>query len=438
MSRLLRPFLLPTALVVMLSAQECESPPAFRASETLTVRPDAGVEVNLVHEADSVGWLLDWDPPPAREMGWDSVHLGQAGNEGFVLRAWRSLPPGSALPPSYATPGDPLANWYVRFPSSLTTEERGDTIFFRFRRTYPALEWFPDELFRSLREELRNVEALKEAAEREMKEDWKDLERRWAELEDLGDSLTVPDSLLVEEGRKQLREQLRETLWSGDPPWIELHRRSMEYSARIHYLSRVAMVVPAVASVPGGDDPSCARAVGEVLMAPLSEIEVTREEAFGGVLDELGLLGRYSGGTEGESRGVGRGEAGLEDREGGIGPQEKGRTEEEDHETLIRELRDRTVFRVREVLRADCGLSGPVRHDFETRCAWFTRRYRVEDGRLSSQSFSVELSMPGDLVETNADTVLDGRARWKFRLADLTEADRVLSASSRLVREGGW
>ena len=42
--------------------------------------------------------------------------------------------------------------------------------------------------------------------------------------------------------------------------------------------------------------------------------------------------------------------------------------------------------------------------------------------------------MPGELLETNADTVIDGQARWKFSLRGLTRKEVNLKAKSRMIR----
>jgi hypothetical protein len=101
---------------------------------------------------------------------------------------------------------------------------------------------------------------------------------------------------------------------------------------------------------------------------------------------------------------------------------------------FFEEMRVEKLGRVRDLLLAECGLSAEGLMEFDRRFAWLSRRYEMTDGKMRDQTFEISLGMPGGLVETNADTVIEGRAEWEFSVHDLFEGEVRLEAVSRLVR----
>jgi len=401
MPSFIKPILLPAAFLLVFSAEECESDYAVEVREEITVLPDASVEVALEHEANSMGRLLDWDPPPSLERGWDSVHLGLSGKEDYALRAWVRFPPGADLPGSHARAGDPLSDWYVHFPSDLAREERGDTIFFHYRRSYPALDWLPMELFQGLLEEGDRLDSLIASSWGELESLSEGLEDRWEGVGPQDEPETEADSLLF----RQFLKEFKDLVQVGDPPLIQAYRQLSENSIRTSYLSGVALVIPAEQSLSEKADPGCSSAVMDLILDPLDEVKITSEGAWSLLLEELGI-----------DPGLGREEGGFDD------------------EAEIQSLRAQTLERIRETLLTECRYSGEALITFDRRLEWLARRYRIVGGKLRNQSFRIHLSMPGELLETNADTVIAGRARWEFSLRGLTGEDVHLKAMSRVIR----
>lgn len=407
MSRFIRPTFIPALFVIAFSAQECDSSVALSSFEEITVHADASIDVTVRQRSDSIGRLLDWDPPPTLEAGWDSVHLGLSGEKRYALRAWNRFPPGADLPETFADPGDPLSEWYVRFPSRLSQEERGDTVFFDYERVYTALDWFPDELFRDLKEDMDRLETPISEAWEELEEKWETLEERYGDSVDLENPETEADSLLARQAFGEVLDAFSEP----DSPLLELHRQLAEDSIRVTYLSGVALVAPAVQSLPAAADSHCSGVVMDILQGPLSQIEVTPEEGWKLLTEEWDL-------------------------EDGLGPfpdvsQVRGAPE---FESEVQDCQARALGSVRKALRTECRLPLEDVIMFDRRFEWLTERYRIRGGGVRSQSFELYLALPGELLETNADTVINGRARWKFSLRDLAEDDVVITGRSRVVR----
>jgi len=405
MSKLLRPVLLPVVFFLFFTAEECDSPDSIE--EEVTVLPDGTVETRFQHKAEGASRILDSDPPPSLEVGWDSVHLGlmrENDDDLYYLRAWTRFAPGSELPGSYARPEDPLADWYVQFPSELVRSESGDTVSFNYRRTYPALPWSPMGLFEDLEENLQAVEeeleALEEGDGGEFEEKWEvsGLKER---AEEEGDSATL----------RQYQREFRDLFESGEPPWIETYRRLYSGWIQLSLLSDIAPAIPAGEAFCRENHLDPIEVITDVLLGAVAETAAPPELTWMVLLEEAEL-----------------------EPDPAVFPDVNAETLDLWDDGLLQELSTQTLARVREALRRECDWSAKDGIEFDRRFSWFADRYRISDGELRDQRFELYLRMPGELVETNADTIIDGRAEWGFSIRDLFKEDVTVIATSRLIK----
>lgn len=115
--------------------------------EKIKVRPDGGVTISLKYkgteeELDSV------DAMPSGASGWSVTRKVQENQQEqdpakikYELRAKRKFAAREELPSSYAAAGDPDADLYLSFPTTVTVERREDGTYYKFRRVYTPRRW---------------------------------------------------------------------------------------------------------------------------------------------------------------------------------------------------------------------------------------------------------------------------------------------------------
>ena len=103
-------------------------------------------------------------------------------------------------------------------------------------------------------------------------------------------------------------------------------------------------------------------------------------------------------------------------------------------DAVAEDLEAEALEAVKDAFRRECQLSSTDLIEFDRRLAWLNERYRITDLEIRRQFHAFYLSMPGELIETNADTVVDGRAEWGFEIKELFEGDVTVKATSRLVK----
>ncbi len=131
--------------------------------ERIAVEPDGTVAITVEFDARAWSELHEGDAIPTLAGGWvvtEWVELDREGEEHQRLRAETVFHPGAALPSTFAEPGDPRADEYLRFPTTLAIEWRAEGAYYHFRRVYPAREWARIQALREvlLEEKLKAVQ----------------------------------------------------------------------------------------------------------------------------------------------------------------------------------------------------------------------------------------------------------------------------------------
>ena len=112
-----------------------------KRKETIKVADDGGVTARIEFEADALAELTEGDALPSPQAGWSvdrKTQVDDDGDETHIFLAEKAFPPGTELPACYADPDDPDAGLYLRFPTTLTIEERSDGTYYHFHRSYPV------------------------------------------------------------------------------------------------------------------------------------------------------------------------------------------------------------------------------------------------------------------------------------------------------------
>ncbi len=404
MRKLLRLLILPLSFVLFFSAQQCD---VDTVAEQVTVHPDGGLEVFFQHTARTIDRILDSDPGPSLETGWDSVHVGVARENKedlYYLRGWTAFNPGADLPASYASPEDPLSEWYVRFPSELFIEERGDTVFFRYTRAYPALPWNPIALLEELEEE---IEAAEDALEALEESELGDFQAKWEdsgaleEAEEGGDTVTL----------RRYQAEFRDLMKEGSPSPLNQYQRSFVPWVRASLWDDLAFSIPVGEQLCGEFTAESMRLAGETVDSLLEGYTLSEEYIFAALLDEAGI-----------------------EPDSTVFPELVPTEFDLWDEAWIEDLESRAREAVRNALRRECQLSGPDLIEFDRRLGWLNDRYRIANLEIRNQIHGFSLALPGELIETNADTVVDGTAEWGFSVRDLFEREVTITATSRLIR----
>jgi hypothetical protein len=398
------PTILPVFLFLFLSAEECNYD---TVSEQVTVRPDGGVEVVFQHTAKTMDRVLDADPSPSVRAGWDSVHVG-LGRENkedlYFLRAWNEFPAGADLPGSYADPEDPLSEWYVQFPSELVREELGDTVFFRYERTYPALPWNPKALFEGFEEEMNAAEEALDALE---ELDQGDFQEKWEDSGALEGAKEEGDSAVL----RQYQREFKELLSQGSPSAMDLYQQYFSAWQKASLLSDLAFAIPLGERFCRKSQPRPRELAVDLVIRILERSPLPEEHIIMAL-----LAGEDIEPDPTVFPGVVPGEFDPWD------------------DAVSEDLEVEALEAVKDGFRRECQLSSAGLIEFDRRLAWLNELYRIADLEIRKQMFGFYLLMPGELLETNADTVVDGRAEWGFDIRELFEGDVTVKATSRLVR----
>lgn len=110
---------------------------AFTREETITVRPDGGVNLHSEFSGNRelmAGRTADAIPDPTAPDIWRVTESAEGAS--FRRIAELDAPPGALLPSSYAPAGDPRVDSGVRFPTTLKIETHDGRTVFDFKRVY--------------------------------------------------------------------------------------------------------------------------------------------------------------------------------------------------------------------------------------------------------------------------------------------------------------
>ena len=115
----------------------------LRRKESITVFPDGTIRLSLDFEGDRKD-LEEGDAMPSEVRGWQVTRtVEQRDNEkdSHLLHASQMVAPDGQLPDTFALPGDPDSDLYLRFPTTYTKDVREDGVYHVFRRIYPERSW---------------------------------------------------------------------------------------------------------------------------------------------------------------------------------------------------------------------------------------------------------------------------------------------------------
>ena len=199
-------------LATLLSATGC-----LKRHEKITVAQDGAVTVAIMYEGDE-GDFAGPDALPSPQSGWKvtSQTRTEDGEKKVDLTGKRSFPAGAELPHSYAAAGDPDADLYLDFPTTVKLEQRADGTYYYFRRVYTPRRWayvnFWKEGF------FENVEEIAEKAPEELTRDeclkllqaFADIEAA-KQMEFAREALHKCDPKLAPEHWLRARQALRDT-----------------------------------------------------------------------------------------------------------------------------------------------------------------------------------------------------------------------------------
>ncbi|MHC4304946.1 MAG: hypothetical protein ACYS15_12220 [Planctomycetota bacterium] len=154
--------------------------------ETITVDPDGTVTVDARFSTDAESELWEGDALPSVAGGWivdESVEIDDDEKERFHLVADAVFPPEVLLPANYAVPGDPDADLYLQFPTTVTIEDRPDGVYYHFHRRYAGRGWARIEALRELLVEEKLKELKDTPLEEYTRQDYVLVLRSYADFE---------------------------------------------------------------------------------------------------------------------------------------------------------------------------------------------------------------------------------------------------------------
>ncbi len=131
------PYCVAVGCLTVLAAAGC-----VERKERITIAADRSVTIELEYEGNPQE-LSTGDAMPLAECGWDVTLTTTKDDdeERQTLRAKRTFAPGAELPGDFAAGGDPDADLYLSFPTTLKTQRRGDGVYYHFRRVYTPRRW---------------------------------------------------------------------------------------------------------------------------------------------------------------------------------------------------------------------------------------------------------------------------------------------------------
>ena len=130
--------LVPALCLLLLASSGC-----LKRKESITISRDGSAVIKLDFDGDRDD-LEFGDAMPNADSGWDvtrSVEYQDDGDETHILKATQEFAPGQSLPACFASPDDPDADLYLRFPTTYRTETRDDGVYHYFHRVYPPRAW---------------------------------------------------------------------------------------------------------------------------------------------------------------------------------------------------------------------------------------------------------------------------------------------------------
>lgn len=138
MNALRRQFAIGCTALVSLPLAGC-----LERKETITITPDGRVKMAIQYKGDPADFEGGDAMPSEATMDRVTVRreVDNDGDEQVILEAERSFEPGETLLDSFAVTGDPDADLYLRFPTSLTIERGDGGTYYHFARTYEARPW---------------------------------------------------------------------------------------------------------------------------------------------------------------------------------------------------------------------------------------------------------------------------------------------------------
>ncbi len=125
-------------VVVLSAASGC-----LRRKETINVLPDGKVSIEVEYDGEP-GDFETADALPGEESGWRvnrHTKVEGDGKESVTLSGERTFAAGEELPGRFSVKGDPDADLYLAFPTTVQSETRPDGVYFHFRRVYSARPW---------------------------------------------------------------------------------------------------------------------------------------------------------------------------------------------------------------------------------------------------------------------------------------------------------
>ncbi len=127
---------LASSILFLLVLQAC-----VEREEKIEIGEDGAASIHVRFRADSEDELYIGRIPAERD-GWSvtgSVESLDDGATKQIRDARRVFPAGAVLPATFGPPGE--EDLFLRFPTTIEIEERGDFIYYHFRRTYDGRPW---------------------------------------------------------------------------------------------------------------------------------------------------------------------------------------------------------------------------------------------------------------------------------------------------------
>ncbi len=125
--------------------------------ETIRVAHDGSVVLRVELQGDPADFA-EGDALPTAAGGWtildQRTEVGRQDRRTEHRVAEKACPPGTALPDAYAAADDPAGAMILRFPTTLTIEDRPDGRYYHLRRAYQRREEARYQVVRELHAEL--------------------------------------------------------------------------------------------------------------------------------------------------------------------------------------------------------------------------------------------------------------------------------------------
>ena len=326
-------------VLASLSAAGC-----IERRETITIDADGSAMVHVEFETLSFSELYEGDAIPSVEAGWivvETVEKDAQDREVFRLEADALFMPGTELPSSYASPRDTEPDLWLRFPTTVTIEQRRTGTYYHFRRRYHARPW-------------AYVQWARERFEKQVEE------------LDIDDPSELPEAEQAQLVRLLITFQ----------------------SAKVRIFARAAFL-EAMPDVP--------QDAWLLVRAALMRVAEDRDPARFAVLfsDEADEQGARVLAAE-----------------------------EEAFEAAALEAMEHVLRGRPDVDQGDVNA-------FVRRYRWHHRFDALTD-ELGDDRFTIEVTMPGEIVAHNADEARNGTVTWKFSGEQLRDRELELMVTSRL------